>query len=112
MSVPDWTDGVPVLVVEHCAACGHRWYFRRERCPVCAAPDIDRREADGRGTVTAVTVLHTGEPTGVCLVALVEGVTVIARCPTDRAIGDAVTVVVRDGVPYAARPGEGRPSPV
>lgn len=103
--VPDWTDGAPVLVVERCARCGHRWYFRRERCPSCAAPEVERHVADGRGTVAAVTVLHTGEPVGICLVDLVESVRVLARCPTDLTIGEAVTLEVRDGAPAARRRG-------
>jgi uncharacterized protein len=101
---PDWTEGVPRIVVSRCLACGSRWYLRRSRCPSCGSPEVDGRVSAGTGVVAARTVLHhvPAAPFGVCLVELDEGVTVMTRCGPTVRIGSRVSIGFVDGVPHAA----------
>jgi uncharacterized protein len=43
---------------QHCAACGHTWYFERNFCPCCGDTSPQQRQADGAGTVYASTLVH------------------------------------------------------
>jgi uncharacterized OB-fold protein len=99
----DWTEGTTHVVVSRCAACGHRWYIRRPRCPHCGSREVRRSVSAGAGTVAAQTVLHpaSGPPFGVCLVDLTEGIRVMARCTPSLPVGEAVTVEVAEGTPHA-----------
>jgi uncharacterized OB-fold protein len=101
----DWTEGAPRLVVSRCAECGHRWYFRRPRCPRCGSPRVQRSISAGSGVVAGRTLLHPASdpPFGVCLVDLDEGVRVMARCDPGLGVGEDVAVTVQDGVPHAGR---------
>lgn len=94
-----------------CRSCGHHWQFRRASCPACGAADPEPVEAEGHGTVWSVTAVHRA-PTpeldvpggyGIALVTLDEGARVMARAPTDLAIGMRVTVAFRDGLLFASR---------
>jgi uncharacterized OB-fold protein len=101
---PDWTEGVPRIVVSRCRTCGNRWYLRRSRGPSCGSAEVGGHVSGGTGTVSACTVLHhvPAAPFGVCLVALDEGVTVMTRCDTAVRIGSRVSIGFVDGVPHAA----------
>ncbi len=46
------------LRYQHCAACEHAWYFRRDFCPHCGAAAPEPQAFSGRGTVYASTVVH------------------------------------------------------
>ena len=94
-----------------CRSCGHHWQFRRALCPACAEADPKPVEAEGHGAVWSVTVVHRA-PTpeldvpggyGIALVTLDEGARVMARAPTDLAIGTRVLVHARDGLLFASR---------
>lgn len=96
--VADWTRGAPELLLQACAACGHRWYLRRPCCPRCRAPDPDLHPVAGGGRLVAVTTVHRGPggvdtpppPYTLALVDLDDGVRVMARCDPDARPGDHV----------------------
>jgi len=94
----DWTDGTPALLVSHCEACGRKWYLRRPACPSCGGARITRIPAAGRGHVAAVTVAHRrvrgGDPIGIALVDLEEGVRVMTRCRRGTTVGQAVSIAI------------------
>jgi len=89
-------------VLPWCTSCGHPHWFPREFCPTCLGTDLDWREASGEGVVDAVSVmpkpgnpLMAGRgPYAVALVALPEGVRVMAEVVADDpdlvAVGQAV----------------------
>jgi len=90
------------LVLPWCAACEAPHWFPREFCPSCLAPDLDWREASGRGLVHAVSVMPAPAnpsmagrgPYAVGLVDLAEDVrmmsTFIGVAPDEVAVGQAV----------------------
>jgi uncharacterized OB-fold protein len=109
----DWTEGRPAIVLEHCGACGSRWYFRRGFCPRCGAGEVSTQVAGGRGTVYAVTTVvraptpewRAFAPYGIALVDLDEGIRVMTHAASDLSIGERVRIDYRDLgdliVPYA-----------
>jgi uncharacterized OB-fold protein len=111
---PDWTDGVPRLVVTRCSRCGNHWYLPREHCTVCGSGETTAAAAGGAGLCVAVTRLHVtadgSDPIALGLVELDEGPTVMGRvhddtlAPGDRArvafLGSpAVPSFSREGTP-------------
>ena len=95
----DWTVGVERLEYQHCPRCGATWYFARGFCPRCGAEPV-RREAGGRGTVCATTVVARA-PTGalaalapyaVLLVDADEGFRFMCHGDASLRIGDAVRI--------------------
>jgi uncharacterized protein len=79
---PDWSNGVPALLVYTCRECERRWYLPKVLCGNCGSPDFDGTPAGGSGTVAAVTSGFAGDSSwpGLALVDLAEGVRVMARC--------------------------------
>ena len=57
MSPADWTRGEPGIAYQSCPACGAAWAFRRAFCPRCGNGAPEARQASGRGTVHAVTLV-------------------------------------------------------
>lgn len=98
--LPDWTDGHEALTYQCCAACGDKWYFRRDFCPQCGSTRIAAHASAGDGVVYAATVVaHAPSPEwrerapyGLCLVDLDEGVRVMAHAQPGVAIGDCVRI--------------------
>jgi uncharacterized protein len=94
----DWTRGTPGLALQRCAGCKHVWYFHRDFCPQCGAPEPQSFAAAGRGTVHAGTLVHRAPddefralaPYRIVLVALEEGVRVMGHGDPDIMIGDRV----------------------
>lgn len=99
----DWTTGHPVLAFQHCRPCGARWLFARSFCPQCGALEVEMREASGRGTVHATTLvtrapseeLRPYAPYRLVLVDADEGFRVMAHAATEVAIGDRVAASFR-----------------
>jgi uncharacterized OB-fold protein len=61
MSTPtlaDWTRGEPGITYQRCPTCEAIWYFRRDFCPRCGGREPSVRQASGRGTVHAVSLVH------------------------------------------------------
>jgi uncharacterized protein len=79
---PDWSNGVPVLLVHTCRECGCRWYLPKALCGNCGCPDFNEAPAGGSGTVAAVTSGAAGDSRwpALALIDLAEGVRVMARC--------------------------------
>lgn len=94
----DWTRGQAVLLVQHCDACGGRWYFRRDFCPKCGSESVSGRPAAGTGVVYSTTLVtrapsdawRAHAPYAIVLVDLDEGVRVMAHGAPGLAIGDRV----------------------
>ena len=94
------------FMIQHCKDCGGYIYFPRVLCPHCGSPDLEAREASGRGTVYSTTVVRRkpgrGGDLNVVLVDLEEGPRMMSRveniAPDKVQIGMAVTarVVARD----------------
>lgn len=90
------------LLVQECAACGHRQFTPRRLCLACSSADVGWLICSGRGTVHSVTVSHLEvlpglpPPYAVAIVALDEGPHLLARLTGDGAldarIGDPVAV--------------------
>lgn len=93
------------LTLPWCTACGEPHWYPRGFCPSCLSDEIEWRDAEGEGTVHAVSVQpkpnHPGladrAPYAVVLVDLVEGVRMMLQAhgvedPTTIAVGDAVRI--------------------
>ena len=99
----DWTRGEPGIVFQRCEPCGHVWYFRRDFCPACGAPEPQARPSAGAGTVHAATLVHRAPsdefralaPYGVVLVEIDEGFRMMGHGAPDLALGDRVTCSFR-----------------
>ena len=95
---PDWTSGHPAIVYQQCRACHRLWYFGRSFCPHCSSGDVEARDASGRGTVYAATLvtrapseaLRALAPYRVLLVEAEEGFRLMAHGAQDLGVGDAV----------------------
>ncbi|MBL8302726.1 MAG: OB-fold domain-containing protein [Ideonella sp.] len=98
-----WTRGGADLVFQHCAGCGHRWYFHRDFCPRCGATGPLTQRLGGGGEVHASTLVHRAPsdefraiaPYRVVLVQADEGIRVMAHGDPGLAIGDRVRGSVR-----------------
>lgn len=86
------------FLLQWCKACdGEPIFYPREVCPRCLAPDLEWREASGRGVVHAVSVQHRpgnpklaeDGPYPVVLVDLDEGARMMSNvvgCPADEVV--------------------------
>ena len=106
-SQPFWDGcGRGELLLPHCTACGHIFYFPRLHCPKCGDREPGWLKSAGRGRIfsfTHVTVSFHGPrwdsqlPYTVVLVDLDEGPRMLSRLIGDdrhkAASGDAVEVV-------------------
>ena len=98
--VADWTSGHPALAYQACRACRRLWSFRRGFCPSCGNEQVETREASGRGTVYAATLVNRAPaealralaPYKVVLVDAEEGFRVMGHGAPDLSIDDPVTV--------------------
>ncbi len=94
------------FMIQHCKNCGGHIYFPRALCTHCASPDLEAKEASGRGTVYSTTVVRRKPERGgdynVVLVDLEEGPRMMSRvdgiAPDKVRIGMQVTarVVAQD----------------
>lgn len=51
------------LLLQHCAACGHRQHYPRPMCAKCWSESVSWIESAGTGTVWTLTVAHVpGHP--------------------------------------------------
>ena len=99
----DWTCGQPAIAYQHCGDCRRIWYFRRSFCPHCGSDGVAMKEASGRGTVYAVTLvtrapsetLRALAPYCIILVDAEEGFRMMAHGAKDLAVGDAVAARFR-----------------
>ena len=72
-------DGV--LLLQHCADCGHLQYYQQAMCRQCGGENLVHRPASGRGKVHSFSVVHRAPgpafkadlPYAVLLVDLEEG---------------------------------------
>lgn len=110
----DWTTGQPAFAFQQCRTCNTRWLFARGFCPRCGGRQVETREASGRGTVHATTLvtrapseaLRPYAPYRLVLVDADEGFRVMAHADPGVTIGDRVTASFRpfgEGlIPYFA----------
>lgn len=99
-NVLDWTSGGAGLAYQACSSCRAKWYFKRSFCPSCGAASPEVLQADGKGTVCAVTLvtrapseeLRRYAPYLICLVDIDEGPRVMAHGKPSLKIGDRVQV--------------------
>lgn len=98
---PDWTSGVPRLVVTSCEDCRTSWYLPHEHCPACGSRRHRAADAAGTGMCVAVTRVHGAAggaddgPLGLALTELDEGVLVLGRTGGPLRPGDRVRVDLR-----------------
>lgn len=96
----DWTSGEPAVVYQHCGDCDHVQYFQKAFCTACGAPEPAARQASGKGTIYATSLVMRAAtpetrahvPYNIVLVDTTEGFRMMAHGDRDLAIGDAVTV--------------------
>ncbi len=112
MNVLDWTRDGDGIAYQVCGDCDASWYFQRGFCPACGAPAPVPRQASGRGTVharTLVTRAPTDEmrahaPYLIVLVDAAEGFRLMAHGTPDLQIGDPVqaryTQLAGKKIPY------------
>jgi uncharacterized protein len=70
-----------VLLLQHCADCGHVQYYQEAICRQCGGENLSHRPASGRGKVHSFSVVHRAPgpafkgdlPYAVLLVELEEG---------------------------------------
>lgn len=90
------------FMLQHCEACDRSVFYPRTLCPHCGADPLGWREASGRGTVYATSVVRRrpeqGPSYNVALVDLEEGPRMMSRvetiAPEAVAIGMPVTAVI------------------
>src|SRR4051812_34983642 len=98
MSVHDWTRNGDGIGYQVCANCAAAWYFERSFCPACGASAPERRQASGRGTIHARTLvarapteeLRALAPYLIVLVDADEGFRLMAHGHAGLEIGDRV----------------------
>lgn len=100
-TAPDWTRGVPRVLVTTCLRCGRAWYLPHEHCPVCGATRHRTARPAGSGTCVAVTRVHAtavagADPVDLALVELDEEVLVLGRADGPLRPGDRVRLAVRE----------------
>ena len=91
------------LAIGQCKACRQIHYYPRAVCPFCAS-ETTLIAAKGTGKIYSYSVMRRVEkPFAIAYVTLDEGVTMLTNlvdCDFDRlAIGAAVRVVFKDGLP-------------
>jgi uncharacterized OB-fold protein len=58
-SAPFWAScNQEVLLLQHCAECGKRFYFARRLCPACGGSHLDWEPSAGKGTVFSFSEVH------------------------------------------------------
>jgi uncharacterized OB-fold protein len=70
-----------VLLLQHCADCGHVQYYQQAMCRNCGSEHLTHRPASGRGKVHSFSVVHRAPgpafkadvPYAVLLIDLAEG---------------------------------------
>jgi uncharacterized OB-fold protein len=100
-SLPFWEASAKGnFLLPYCKACGRAHWYPRAMCPLCGAPDVEWREASGKGTVYSVSVVRRANPPyALAYVTLEEGPTMmtnIVDCDLDTVtIGQPVKVVFK-----------------
>ena len=89
------------FLIPICTACDRAHWYPRAICPFCASDKVEWRQASGRGTVYAFSVMRrVKEPYIIAHVTLAEGPTMLTNivgCDADHLrIGQAVTIVFQD----------------
>ncbi len=90
------------FMLQHCGACDRSVFYPRALCPHCGTTELNWREASGRGTVHATSVVRRrpeqGPPYNVALIDLAEGPRMMSRvetiAPEDVRIGMPVTAMI------------------
>ena len=91
------------LGYQRCADCSAAVFYPRVLCPVCGSGALEWCESEGRGTVYAITAVHSRnrDPRNVVLVDLDEGFRMMSRVEGVAAeeveIGTRVRFEVRQG---------------
>jgi uncharacterized protein len=68
------------LLIKRCNDCGRPHYYPRARCPFCASPNTEWREASGAGTVYSFTIVRRAKPPYVAAyVTLAEGISMLTH---------------------------------
>jgi uncharacterized OB-fold protein len=88
------------LAIPFCAACGKAHWYPRAVCPFCAGVQVEWRDASGKGTIYAYSVMRrAAEPYVIAYVTLAEGPTMLTNivdCDVDKVrIGQSVSVVFK-----------------
>jgi len=89
------------FLIQVCTACNRPHWYPRVICPFCGSDKVEWREASGKGTIYAFSVMRrVKEPYIIAHVTLAEGPTMLTNlvaCDSDDVqIGRAVTVVFQD----------------
>ncbi len=98
MKVADWTKGDDGIAYQTCGKCSAVWYFERGFCPACGTASPETKQASGRGTVHARTLvarapteeLRAHAPYLIVLVDAEEGFRLMAHGDAQLQIGDSV----------------------
>jgi uncharacterized OB-fold protein len=103
-AILDWTHGGDGIAYQVCSACKATWYFQRGFCPTCGTGEPQARQASGRGTVHARTLvarapteeLRAHAPYLIVLVDAEEGFRLMAHGDPALQIGDRVRATFSD----------------
>lgn len=98
------------LLIKTCCTCGKAHWYPRVICPLCGSCDTEWREASGRGSLYAFSVMRrVQQPYAVAYVRLTEGPTLLTNIET----ADLDSLRVDQPVRVQFRPSnEGRAMPV
>lgn len=104
MDIADWTSGADGIAYQQCGRCKAIWYFYRSFCPSCGTGSPETKQASGRGTVHARTLvarapteeLRAHAPYLIVLVDAEEGFRLMAHGDPALAIGDRVKATFTD----------------
>jgi len=100
---------------QHCAPCGHVWYFVRSFCPKCGTREPAAPQASGNGVVHAVTIVDRAPtpdmkalaPYTLVIVDAEEGFRLMAHGAPGLAVDDRVTGSIVElagrSIPYFKR---------
>ena len=104
------------LILPHCNACSHTFFYPRETCPNCLSDDLGWVQASGKGRVHTFTIIrqpanaafHEDIPYIYSMIELEEGprmITNVVECGVeDVKINMPVTVVFDDVTPDVTLP--------
>ena len=49
------------FLLRHCNACGEDHFYPRPFCPKCWSPDVEWKQATGRGTLYTYSIVHQND---------------------------------------------------
>ncbi len=97
-----------IFALPYCRNCSSFHFYPRATCPFCLSEEVKWREASGRGTILAVSIVQRAPsesfakdvPYVIAIVRTLEGPHMMSRIidcvPTEVCIGQNVSVAIRN----------------